>query len=59
MKDRKLSSERVQPIRLRNWDEYNAYLAKQLKPVSRGPKGQPIYSIEQVAALNIIPPDAN
>ncbi len=52
------ASECAQPIRLRTWDEYSAYLAKHLKPVRRGPKGQPIYDAKEVSALNIIPPDS-
>ncbi len=52
------ASERAQPIRLRTWDEYSAYLAEHLKPVRRGPKGQPIYDAKEVAALNIILPDS-
>jgi hypothetical protein len=42
-----------QPIVLKDWNAVSAYLAKKLKPVSWGPKGQPIYDDEEVKALNI------
>ena len=41
------------PVVLKDWDEMAAYKAKHLKPVTYGPKGQPIYDHEQVKALNI------
>ena len=45
------------PVRMKTWSELSAYLAKHLKPVRRGPKGQPIYSHEEMESLNIIWPD--
>jgi len=41
------------PVVLKDWDEVSKYLAKKLKPVARGPQGQPIYDDEAVKALNI------
>ena len=41
------------PVVVKSWDAMAAYLAKKLKPVARGPKGQPIYDDEEVKALNI------
>lgn len=43
----------AKPVVLKNWDEVSAYLAKKLKPVGHGPKGQPIYDDDEVKALNI------
>jgi hypothetical protein len=43
--------------RLKNWDEVEEYMAKHLKPVGFGPKGQPIYDYAEAAKLNIHYPD--
>ena len=43
----------TKPIVVKNWDDMAAYLAKKLKPVAKGPKGQPIYDDREVRALNI------
>jgi hypothetical protein len=45
------------PVRLKSWSELEEDLAKHLKPVRRGPKGQPIYAQKDLEALNIILPD--
>ncbi len=45
------------PVRLKTWSELREYLAKHLKPVRRGPKGQPIYAQKDLESLNIIWPD--
>jgi len=45
------------PVRLKDWDEVARYKASHLKPVGRGPKGQPIYAYADVKALNIQYPD--
>ena len=44
-------------VKLHTWDEVEAYKAKHLKLVAYGPKGQPIYNGDEVAALNIQFPD--
>jgi len=46
-----------EPIRLKTRQEERDYLAKHLKPVGYGPKGQPLYAKEDIDALNIILPD--
>ena len=43
--------------RLKTWDEVEEYMAKHLKPVGHGPKGQPIYDYKEAAKLNIHYPD--
>jgi hypothetical protein len=45
------------PVRLKTWSELREYLAKHLKLVRRGPKGQPIYAQKDLESLNIILPD--
>jgi len=47
------SSSSNKPVILKDWNEMARYLAKKLKPVAHGPKGQPIYDDEEVKALNI------
>lgn len=47
------------PVLLKTPAEVREYLAKHLKPVRYGPKGQPIYSHEERMKLNaIFYPDA-
>ena len=45
------------PVKLKDWDAVARYKAEHLKPVGRGPKGQPIYAYDDVKALNIQYPD--
>ncbi len=42
------------PVYLRTREEVRTYLAAHLKPVRFGPKGQPIYSHEDIEKLNVI-----
>jgi hypothetical protein len=42
---------------LKTWSELREYLSAHLKPVRRGPKGQPIYAQKDLESLNIILPD--
>ncbi|MCZ7648380.1 MAG: hypothetical protein M5U26_24495 [Planctomycetota bacterium] len=53
MSTKALARKSAKPVVLKNWDEVAAYLAKKLKPVGQGPKGQPIYDDDEVKALNI------
>jgi hypothetical protein len=41
------------PLLLKTEEEVAAYLAAHLKPVRRGPKGQPIYSQKDIEKLNV------
>lgn len=45
------------PVHLKTWKEARAYLDEHLTPVRFGPKGQPIYSHEDIEKLDIILPD--
>jgi hypothetical protein len=45
------------PVYLNNSEELRQYLAAHLTPVRTGPKGQPIYRIEDIEALHIVLPD--
>ena len=48
-------SEHEGPPKLLNTDaEVQAYLAAHLTPCRFGPKGQPIYRIEEIEKLNVI-----
>lgn len=47
----------AEPVRLLTRKEEREYLAKHLKPVGFGPKGQPLYAKEDIDALNVILPD--
>ena len=42
------------PVRLKTGAEVREYLAAHLKPVRRGPKGQPIYAQKDIEKLNVI-----
>jgi hypothetical protein len=44
-------------LKLNTWDEFDTYLKKHLKPIKFGPKGQPIYSYDDMLKLDIIWPD--
>jgi hypothetical protein len=45
------------PLRLKTRAEARKYLAEHLTPVEYGPKGQPIYALEEIQALNVIFPE--
>ncbi len=45
------------PICLKTRREAREYLAKHLKPVGFGPKGQPLYAKKDIDSLNIILPE--
>lgn len=45
------------PLRLKTRAEARDYLKKHLTPVEYGPKGQPIYALEDIQALNVIFPE--
>ena len=47
----------AEPVYLNNSEELRQYLATHLTPVRMGPKGQPIYRIEDIEALRIVLPD--
>ena len=47
----------VPPLRLKTRAQARAYLEKHLTPIDFGPKGQPIYDLEQMQALNVIFPE--
>ena len=46
-----------EPLRLKTTEEVREYLARHLTPVRLGPKGQPIYALEDLASLNVIFPE--
>lgn len=55
--DKKIRKAAKTKVALKTWDAVARYKAKHLKPVGRGPKGQPIYAYDEVAALDIQYPD--
>jgi len=46
-------------IKMKTWEEMDAYIKARLKPMRFGPKGQPIYNYDELIALDIIWPDDN
>ncbi len=46
-----------EPVYLKTSEEVGEYLATHLTPVRWGPKGQPIYALADIEALNIILPE--
>jgi uncharacterized OB-fold protein len=46
-----------EPVRLKTREEVSTYLAKHLKPVRFGPKGQPIYALKDIENLNVLFPE--
>ena len=59
LKPKKPRAEKAKesPLRLKTRAEAREYLSKHLMPVDHGPKGQPIYSLEEIQALNVIFPE--
>jgi len=51
------SGKNAPPLHLKTRAEAYEYLRKHLKPVEFGPKGQPVYALEEVQALNVIFPE--
>ena len=45
------------PIKLKTWEEVAKFKAKYLTPTGYGPKGQPIYSYQDMAKFDVIYPD--
>ena len=52
-----VESTEPEPVRLKTRQEERDYLAKHLKPVGYGPRGQPLFAKEDIDALNVILPD--
>ena len=51
------TKQQEEPLRLKTHEEVEEYLARHLRPVRFGPKGQPIYALKDMEALNVIFPD--
>jgi hypothetical protein len=49
--------EEEKPVILKTRKEVSEYLAKHLKPVDFGPKGQPIYAMADLENLNVVFPE--
>jgi hypothetical protein len=45
------------PLRLETREQAREYLRTHLTPIEYGPKGQPIYALADLQALNVIFPD--
>jgi hypothetical protein len=54
---RKNAADESAPLLLKTRQEAREYLAKHLKPVGHGPKGQPLYAKKDIDSLNIILPE--
>ena len=49
--------EKIKRLHLKTWSEAQAYFKKHLTPIRHGPKGQPLYALEDIEALNVILPE--
>jgi len=48
---------KAERLRLKTWSEAQAYFKEHLTPVRYGPKGQPLYDLKEIEALNVELPE--